>query len=105
MNTFPVIERELRTRSRQPATYWIRLAVAAVAAMVGLQEIVVSSAVLSPAGLGEATFKAVSWLGFMLVCGSAFVTADTISRERRDGTLGLLLLTELKSHDVVLGKL
>src|SRR5207302_10289715 len=41
----------------------------------------------------------------MVVCGSAFVTADSISRERREGTLGILLLTRLKTYDVVLGKL
>ena len=32
-------------------------------------------------------------------------TADCLSRERRDGTLGLLFLTDLRSYDVVLGKM
>ncbi|HVV71136.1 MAG TPA: ABC transporter permease subunit, partial [Verrucomicrobiae bacterium] len=31
-------------------------------------------------------------------------TVDCLSRERREGTLGLLFLTDLRSHDVVLGK-
>ena len=32
-------------------------------------------------------------------------TADCLSVEKREGTLGLLFLTDLKGHDVVLGKL
>jgi ABC-type Na+ efflux pump permease subunit len=32
-------------------------------------------------------------------------TADSISHEKREGTLGLLFLTDLKGHDIVLGKL
>jgi ABC-type transport system involved in multi-copper enzyme maturation permease subunit len=104
MNLVPVIDRELRMRARQGVTYWTRCAVAAMATMVGVQELVLSSA-LNPTSIGVATFRAVSWVGFLVACISALVTADCISRERRDGTLGLLLLTELKSFDVVLGKL
>jgi ABC-type Na+ efflux pump permease subunit len=43
-------------------------------------------------------------LGFCLVAG-IFLTADCLSEEKREGTLGLLFLTELKGYDVVLGKL
>src|SRR6185369_11363920 len=32
-------------------------------------------------------------------------TADCLSWEKREGTLGLLFLTDLKGYDVVLGKL
>src|SRR5438552_6414070 len=32
-------------------------------------------------------------------------TADCLSEEKREGTLGLLFLTDLKGYDVVLGKL
>src|SRR2546422_9804018 len=105
MTFLPIVERELRVRTRRPTTYWTRVAVAAVAAMVGLQEIVLSAGSIGPTSLGQTTFGAVSWVAFMVVCGSAFVTADSISRERREGTLGLLLLTRLKSYDIVLGKL
>jgi len=34
-----------------------------------------------------------------------FRTADCLSEEKREGTLGLLFLTDLKGYDVVLGKL
>jgi ABC-type multidrug transport system permease subunit len=43
----------------------------------------------------------------MLYCLAAgrLMTADCLSREKREGTLGLLFLTDLKGYDVVLGKL
>jgi hypothetical protein len=105
MNTFPVIDRELRMRARQGATYWSRCGVAAMAGIIGVQEMVLTPNSSSPTAVGTAAFQAVSWLGFMVACICSLVTADSLSRERREGTLGLLLLTELKSYDVVLGKL
>src|ERR1043165_3623625 len=105
MNTFPVIDRELRMRARHGATYWARCGVAAMAGIVGIQEMVLASSAPSPAAIGMATFKAISWLGFLIACICSLVTADSLSKERREGTLGLLLLTELQSQDVVLGKL
>ena len=43
-------------------------------------------------------------LVFCLVCGAA-LTSDTVSSEKREGTLGLLFLTPLRSMDIILGKL
>jgi len=105
MTFLPIVERELLVQTRLATTYWTRVAVAAVAAMAAVQEIVLSSGSIAPTSLGQTTFGAISWMAFMVVCGSAFVTADSISRERREGTLGILLLTRLKTFDVVLGKL
>ena len=34
-----------------------------------------------------------------------FFTSDCLSEEKREGTLGLLFLTDLRGYDVVLGKL
>ncbi len=50
-------------------------------------------------------YTTLSWLAFLLACAAALLTADCICRERREGTLGLMFLTDLKGHDVVLGKL
>jgi hypothetical protein len=36
---------------------------------------------------------------------SAWTGCDSISAEKREGTIGLLFLTDLKSHDIVLGKM
>ena len=61
---------------------------------------------LPPAQTGRHIFE---WLaGLMLVYCLAYgrrSTADCLSQEKREGTLGLLFLTDLKGHDVVLGKL
>src|ERR1051326_4351741 len=105
MNTFPVIDRELRLRARQGATYWARCGVAAMAGIIGIQEMALSSSSPAPTAVGAATFNSVSWLGFLIACICSLVTADSLSRERREGTLGLLLLTKLKGYDLILGKL
>ena len=46
----------------------------------------------------EGTFLFCLWEG-------ARGTADCLSREKREGTLGLLFLTDLRGYDVVIGKL
>src|SRR6266487_6086298 len=105
MSLPPVIDRELRLRARQGMTYWGRCAVAAIAVLVCIEEIETANRAFSPALAGAATFHAVSWLGLLVAFAATLVTADCLSRERRDGTLGLLLLTDLKGQDVVMGKL
>ena len=42
--------------------------------------------------------------GYALLAG-VFHTADSVGLEKREGTLGLLFLTDLRGYDVVLGKL
>src|SRR5205814_3983297 len=60
----------------------------------------------SPQSVGQPIFTALAWLlfGFCLIDG-VWNTADCLSEEKREGTLGLLFLTDLKGYDVVLGKL
>lgn len=55
---------------------------------------------------GEPIFFVVSSvaLGFSLLAGLMF-TADSVSSEKRDGTLGLLFLTDLRGLDIAVGKL
>jgi ABC-type transport system involved in cytochrome c biogenesis permease component len=43
-------------------------------------------------------------LAFSVLAG-LFLTADCLSEEKREGTLGLLFLTDLRGYDIVLGKL
>jgi ABC-type transport system involved in multi-copper enzyme maturation permease subunit len=61
---------------------------------------------LPAAQQGQSLFRAsgILALAFSLLAG-AFLTADCLSEEKREGTLGLLFLSELKGYDVVLGKL
>jgi ABC-type transport system involved in multi-copper enzyme maturation permease subunit len=55
-------------------------------------------------GHGLFTFLAVLIFIYAGIFGTQ-VTADSLSEEKREGTLGLLFLTDLKGYDVVLGKL
>ncbi len=106
-SVWPVLERELRVASRRPATWRLRLATGIVGAVA------TAACFWFYGGLGGASMAAGSALFTTLgiACGAwAMIagcqrTADSIGRERREGTLGLLFLTDLSGWDVVLGKL
>src|SRR5206468_3372711 len=55
---------------------------------------------------GTVLFRVLFWFafGYVMVAGLRF-TASALSRERREGTLGLLFLTDLEGHEIVFGKL
>jgi hypothetical protein len=105
MTFLPIVERELRVAARRPATYRARLFAAGGVMLIWLL-LVGGSRQASAAELSKTLFIAfgVIALGFCLLAG-IFLTADCLSQEKREGTLGLLFLTDLKGYDVVLGKL
>ena len=52
--------------------------------------------------IGTAMFKTLAWLGFAFCLFAGLRnTVDCLSSEKREGTLGLLFLTELTGVDVV----
>jgi ABC-type transport system involved in multi-copper enzyme maturation permease subunit len=106
MTFLPIVNRELRVASRRPATYWSRTTTALVAIVITATVLLSAGARLPPAMVSGILFKALTWFTFIycLFLGAS-VTADSISSEKRDGTLGLLFLTDLKGYDVVTGKL
>ena len=102
MNATSVIHRELRAESRRPANYWLRVLTGA--AVIAVFTSVILTSGLGPS-LGAQLFMALDWalsLTFWVVV--PLMTADCISREKREGTLGLLFLTPLTFFDVILGK-
>jgi hypothetical protein len=100
----PVVRRELQRTGRTSALYTQRTFVAALAIVVGLLCIIFSRS--APASAGRMMFNLFAWGGFILcLLEGARSAADAISSERREGTLGLLFLTDVRTHDVVLGKL
>lgn len=105
MNTLPIVDRELLVRSRQGTTYWGRCLLAGIAALAGVQYFSSQGFAVAPTTMGPEMFEFLSWMAFLLVCFSCLATADCVSSERREGTLGLLFLTDLEGRDVVLGKL
>jgi ABC-type transport system involved in cytochrome c biogenesis permease component len=101
MNLFPVIVRELRAQSRQPMTYWLR--VVGIGAILGVMALLDSRG--APSEFGGRLFSALNAALFLSIWVFVpLLTADTISREKREGTLGLLFLTPLTPMGIVLGK-
>src|SRR5438132_712170 len=107
MTFLPIVDRELRVAARRPVTYWTRLLFAiAGAGIVSLALLFAAAAQTGASGIGGWLFYFLSLLalGFSAFAG-VFLTADCLSEEKREGTLGLLFLTDLKGYDVVFGKL
>jgi hypothetical protein len=102
----PVADRELRVRARQKATFRTRVGAALAACLIIGFFLVTSMWRLSPAAMGKSVFWFLSGLAFLwCLFEGPRNTADALSEEKREGTLGLLFLTDLKGYDVVLGKL
>jgi ABC-type transport system involved in multi-copper enzyme maturation permease subunit len=100
----PIVERELRVASRRRATYGCRLLATAGGAAVAWWILVLFSN--SGAPNGAFLFRGLAILIFVYAAiGGMQVTSDSLSRERRESTLGLLFLTDLTGYDVVAGKL
>ncbi len=107
MNCLPIVDRELRVAARKRSTFWLRIAAAVTVLVIGAAVFTLSLLQrASPAQIGSSLFHVVTWL--CLVAGLSaglFFTSDCLSEEKRDGTLGLLFLTDLRGYDVALGKL
>lgn len=105
MVALSLVERELRLRARQPLTMWLRLGTATAATLLTLSW-TQAATWLGPAEMGRAVFAVLTWLSFgVLLFEGMRQTVDSLSGEQREGTLGLLFLTELGGLDIVLGKL
>ena len=105
MTFLPIVERELRVAARRPGVWRTRWFAAMGMLAVWLLLIAVNRG-LAAAELSKTLFVAlvILALGCCLFAG-VFLTADCLSEEKREGTLGLLFLTDLRGYDVVLGKL
>lgn len=102
MNSLPVIIRELRAEARNPATFSMRLA--APGLVLGMLTFLSFTRGLADDAGGELfrTLHIGMYLAIWLLV--PLMAADCISRERREGTLGLLFLTPLAPLDIVVAK-
>ncbi len=108
MTFLPIVARELRVAARRRGTYWTRVGAAFVAICTMGFMLTISNLHRnqSPSELGRSIFMTLSGFAFIYcLLAGARNTADCLSEEKREGTLGLLFLTDLKGYDVVLGKL
>ena len=102
MTVAPVIARELRAQARLAFTYGIR--------MLGASALMAASLIFAldygfAPDLGGKMFGYLNCtLFFSIWVMAPIIAADCLSRERREGTLGLLFMTPLKAHDIVLAK-
>jgi ABC-type transport system involved in cytochrome c biogenesis permease component len=101
----PIAERELRVAARRPATYWLRFSVAG-GLLVLASWFYLTSRRMGVTDLGRVLFYTlIGGLGAYSLSVGVRTTADCLSEEKREGTLGFLFLTNLKGYDIVLGKL
>jgi ABC-type transport system involved in cytochrome c biogenesis permease component len=101
----PIVGRELRVAARRRSSYWSRILLALGAISIGVF-LYLANLDATPQSLAHRIFSGLVWLS-MLFCVYAGrrSTADCLSQEKREGTLGLLFLTDLHGYDVILGKL
>ena len=83
----------------------MRFAAVLVGAFVCLPQLIAPWPFAVAASPGPGLLKAIVSAALLLCCGACLLTADIISSERREGTLGLLLVTRLRALDVLVGKL
>lgn len=103
----PIVQRELRVASRKAMTYYSRSIAGLVAACISLGIILVDfTGTIAAGSSGELVFHVLSALAYFFVCfEGALLTCDCLSAEKREGTLGLLFLTDLRGYDIIAGKL
>ncbi len=106
MTLLPVAVRELIVAARRPATFHTRMAVAVLGIAVSLLMLLTAGIRGFSGDIGGLLFGWISG-GAFLFClfAGAFLTSGSLSEEKRDGTLGLLFLTDLHGYDIVAGKL
>ena len=99
---FPVAEREARVASRKTFSYAIRFIIAALFAVVAFRRMFAPNVDAA----GPPLLKTLGTMGFLYATiAGAFKTFDALSHEKREGTLGLLLLTDLRPFEILFGKL
>ncbi len=104
MTTLPIVRRELRVSSRRKVIFYVRAAGALLASAMGFF-LLLFSYLAGPSVAGATILSGLSWYAFLLaILAGLFLAADSLSEERREGTLGLLFLTDLRGYDVVFGK-
>jgi ABC-type transport system involved in multi-copper enzyme maturation permease subunit len=105
MTFLPIIWRELNVASRKPAAFRTRMFIVLSCLLLWITMTVAGSRA-SSRELGRMLFLAFGVLAFAFaLLAGCLLTADCLSEEKREGTLGLLFLTPLRGYDIVLGKL
>lgn len=107
MTVLPIVERELRVAARRRTSHAVRVAAAGIGIVIfGWMTLLFFQDAVPSTARGLRMFLTLFGFAFIYcLLSGARLTADCLSEEKREDTLGLLFLTDLKGYDVVLGKL
>ena len=106
MILLPVVERELRVAARGRAAYRVRFYAVLLTLALVLWFVAFSGKDQTAGGFGMELMVLLTIPAFIFSLSiGVLATADCVSSEKREGTLGLLFLTDLKGYDVICGKL
>src|SRR5688500_13000392 len=101
MNPLPLLAREMIVASRRPITQRLKLGFGGGSMLVAVWSLLVSTGATGPM-----LFVVLAAIAAVMALFTAiFVASDSLSRERREGTLGFLFLTDLNAGDIVAGQL
>ena len=100
----PIVQRELRVAARRQSTFRIRWWTTLVA--LGVSAVSLATVSLGRGrNSGASLFSILTCYAFGLcLLAGVFFTAQSLTAEKQEGTLGLLFTSSLKGYDVVLGK-
>src|SRR5688500_7947577 len=101
MNPLPLLAREMTVASRRAITQRLKLGFGGGSMLVAVWSLLVSTGATGPKLFVVLAATAATLALFTAI----FVASDSLSRERREGTLGFLFLTDLNAGDIVAGKL
>lgn len=98
----PVASREAGIAARKFFSYDFRSIIASLFALVAFRRLFAPNWISA----GPPLLETLGLMGFIYATvAGAFKTFDALAREKREGTLGLLLLTDLKPLQILFGKL
>lgn len=98
MTFLPIVQRKLNVAARRPLTRRVRFWTSGLAIIITLFLLLLIEFSSARSAVGASLFGLVRWYAFGLcLLSGIFLTADSISSERHQGTLGLLFLSELKA--------
>lgn len=100
-----IVALSLRTAARRPRTWWLRLGVALATTILFVWTGLIGPRWFPALGRYQGLLHLVSaWTFLLCLMTGVHATADSLSREKREDTLGLLFLTGLKAPEIVFGK-
>lgn len=102
MNVWPVISREMRSEARSPFTHVLRVAGAIILVLTLLSTWMGLQFRIGVGGQIFLTLHAALFVAIWVLV--PLLSADCLSRERRERTLDLLFLTPLRPRDIVVAK-